>query len=1006
MTTLLSPYYSIIPSSQCDLPEYSIIPPSLTSLNNLDQHEPKISKSNSLNAINTNFDQNSYAKTYNLIDDKYSKSIDQNYIEFSNSLNLSVKKYNEPFNRTSLPTKISDTSFLSDNNLNKNINLESFKSKISQNSQNFTVLSDHNLSNNDFNYTSSSYSPFKLPVQSCMELALQGEKLCMNGDCYNGIKYFEMAISVGTDDLTVLSAIYSQTGNAYYYLQDYSNALEFHRHDLNLAQKMDDFHKQATALGNLSNTLKCMEAFQEAIICGEKELFIGKELSNLIIQARAFYNLGNIYHSKGKKIMSEQVGISCLLSSSYLKDGVTCLDDLTKTFERAIYYYSENLILSEKLNDTAAQGRAFGQLGNINYRLGRWDTAIDLHGKRLKIAQFLKDNSGERRALANLANAHAGAGRINAALDYYMKALQLSKMMMEPEAEAQACWSLAAAYNLIDNYDMAIHYQKRHLDIAGVLKDKIGEHKGWVQLVPLYKKLGMNDDAEVAIKNAKNLSLELNLSSFLDKQSNTSSIEESTKYNYESMLNIDNIDMTQANHHSTGIFETDSKSINLSRPKTSTMKDEHTKSKSISQFLTTMKRSVTTSERENLLKLPKNKNSDGEKMQQFATLNKNYKLMPFSLKPKAHLDKFKLSKSKKFYKNGNILNKKLSKRQVTAEVLNIDRDGSGNKTLKDKNLKRPKQRDGNDLFQLLQEIQGSDTRIDDQRTNIDYTKKFQTVKKSSISKPLFDSNKDSIPNFLIKNSKLTEGNKLEGFLDSLASSACKRIDHQRISTEKLIPGIIREYIPPSDNTENNNLSDYTNLEAIHDRITSSNNRQNETAIDTIPVLPLGSHLSQRLSHSESNLSSITNTSSSSHIKQLTANNLNKMSKKDSKKIESVMDLVLNAQSKRLDQQRCDINDYKVDDSSFNTTKTEEKTEEKIERQSNSKINLLPKKVLRTVSDTVYSGKSKSSKNTKDEINSVPTFIPRPFNTPKVIRKKNSPSPNRFTKSDSKSVSGK
>ena len=70
---------------------------------------------------------------------------------------------------------------------------------------------------------------------SCMELALEGERMCKAGNCKAGVQYFEAAVEVGTDDLRTLSAIYSQLGNAYFYLQDYTRALEYHRHDLTLA---------------------------------------------------------------------------------------------------------------------------------------------------------------------------------------------------------------------------------------------------------------------------------------------------------------------------------------------------------------------------------------------------------------------------------------------------------------------------------------------------------------------------------------------------------------------------------------------------------------------------------------------------------------------------------------------------------------------------------------------------------------------------------------------------
>ena len=51
---------------------------------------------------------------------------------------------------------------------------------------------------------------------SCLELALEGERLCKAGDFKAGAAFFEAAVQVGTEDLKTLSAIYSQLGNAYF----------------------------------------------------------------------------------------------------------------------------------------------------------------------------------------------------------------------------------------------------------------------------------------------------------------------------------------------------------------------------------------------------------------------------------------------------------------------------------------------------------------------------------------------------------------------------------------------------------------------------------------------------------------------------------------------------------------------------------------------------------------------------------------------------------------------
>lgn len=45
-------------------------------------------------------------------------------------------------------------------------------------------------------------------ASTCLELALEGERLCKSGDFSGGVAFFEAAVKEGTDDARTLSAIY------------------------------------------------------------------------------------------------------------------------------------------------------------------------------------------------------------------------------------------------------------------------------------------------------------------------------------------------------------------------------------------------------------------------------------------------------------------------------------------------------------------------------------------------------------------------------------------------------------------------------------------------------------------------------------------------------------------------------------------------------------------------------------------------------------------------------
>ena len=300
-----------------------------------------------------------------------------------------------------------------------------------------------------------------------------------------------------------------------------------------------------------------MEKFDEAITCSKRQLSLARELESIPIEIKALYNLGNVWHAKGRIVMNEYAGVSCLISTSSFKinDDLYFKQELDNSFEKATHYYEENLLLSRQIDDKASEGRALGQLGNVNYRVGNWRKAIDYHTARLKIAQKLKDLSGERRALANLANAYAGDGRLDLAIDFYTRALQIARRTKEYEAEAQACWSLAAAHDLLDNHSLALDFQKRHLSLAEKLGDKFGQAKSSLNLAPMYQKLGQTSLSKQCAARAKELAFSLNDESMFENAVNV--------YKQVCESNSQETDLTtflpdalnKAEHQSTKIYE-------------------------------------------------------------------------------------------------------------------------------------------------------------------------------------------------------------------------------------------------------------------------------------------------------------------------------------------------------------------------------------------------------------------------------------------------------------------
>nr|XP_033818130.1 G-protein-signaling modulator 1 [Geotrypetes seraphini] len=319
---------------------------------------------------------------------------------------------------------------------------------------------------------------------TCLELALEGERLCKAGDFKTGAAFFEAAVQVGTEDLKTLSAIYSQLGNAYFYLKEYSKALEYHKHDLTLARTIGDRIGEAKASGNLGNTLKILGQFDEALVCCQRHLDISQEQGDKVGEARALYNTGNVYHAMGKQLSWSMANVPGDLP-----------EEVKETLQKATDFYERNLSLVKELGDRAAQGRAYGNLGNTHYLLGNFSQAIIFHNERLAIAKEFGDKAAERRAYSNLGNAHIFQGKFDVSAEYYIKTLQLSRQLKDQAVEAQACYSLGNTFTLLQDYERAIEYHLKHLLIAQELGDRVGEGRAFWSLGNAYVSLGNHEQA-------------------------------------------------------------------------------------------------------------------------------------------------------------------------------------------------------------------------------------------------------------------------------------------------------------------------------------------------------------------------------------------------------------------------------------------------------------------------------------------------------------------------------
>ncbi|KAH7728139.1 G-protein signaling modulator [Aphelenchoides avenae] len=271
------------------------------------------------------------------------------------------------------------------------------------------------------------------------------------------IEHLERAIKAGTDDEYLLSAIYSQLGNAYYSLKDYRQARNYHFYDVVLTGVMKDVSQQAKAHVNLSLSYTMLNCFEQAVKNGNTVLAFAQQLDDEALLGRAYYVLGVAYLQRFTKTRSSDA------------------EDATGTLQEAIDYFNRMQAIAEKREDETSRAIAIGNLANAHYYLGQYEKAIFYHSTRLEIARGVGDKTCMRRCYSNIGNAYILLGFFDDALESYSKAMEIAKEQGRKSVEAQISFSMGNTEALRNKHDEAVTFHLNHLRIARALGDSAGE---------------------------------------------------------------------------------------------------------------------------------------------------------------------------------------------------------------------------------------------------------------------------------------------------------------------------------------------------------------------------------------------------------------------------------------------------------------------------------------------------------------------------------------------------
>ncbi|KAL4646585.1 tetratricopeptide repeat protein 28-like isoform X1 [Arapaima gigas] len=179
-------------------------------------------------------------------------------------------------------------------------------------------------------------------------------------------------------------------------------------------------------------------------------------------------------------------------------------------FDQAVRYHRQELQISMEVNDRASQASTHGNLAVAYQALGAHDRALQHYQNHLNIARELRDVQSEARALSNLGNFHCSRGEFPQAVPYYEQYLRLSPDLQDMESEGKVCHNLGYAHYCLGNFQEAVKYYEQDLALAKDLHDKLSQAKAYCNLGLAFKALGDFGKAEECQKYLLSLAQSLN----------------------------------------------------------------------------------------------------------------------------------------------------------------------------------------------------------------------------------------------------------------------------------------------------------------------------------------------------------------------------------------------------------------------------------------------------------------------------------------------------------------
>lgn len=309
-------------------------------------------------------------------------------------------------------------------------------------------------------------------------------------------------------NLSSASQVTLKSGDVYFLLSEYEQALKQYQNAAALAAKAHDPLAEAKALSHLGR----LHSYFGKNDLADEELTKAKDLlgpidvnTNSIVKnayGEALSNIGEVIYSKGNMIKTREQFNDALTFLKGDRKGearvhlfAAYIDGNIGLREKAMLEISEALKLYRATNDQGGEGLATTVLGLAHSIEGKQGLAIKLHKQASEIFQSIGDRNSVAVALNATGQVYENLKDFATALSNYQSAVQIFHDKGALEYEAGTIFKVAQMQRLLKNFEQALSSYDRCLKLSRSAKKQRTEANALSDIALVYAAQGRSREA-------------------------------------------------------------------------------------------------------------------------------------------------------------------------------------------------------------------------------------------------------------------------------------------------------------------------------------------------------------------------------------------------------------------------------------------------------------------------------------------------------------------------------